>query len=420
MARFIYTLFLVLLSPLVCCYLLWRSRRQPAYRAHWAERFGLCFPARPSKPVIWLHAVSVGETRAAAPVIQALQAAHPGHAILLTQMTPTGRDTARTLFGDNVTICYLPYDFPWAVHRFLQHFRPELGLLMETELWPNLLHTCANRVPLYLINARLSEKSLRGYQRFTALMSPALQTLRGIAAQSSADAVRLRQLAGHPGLPAIQVCGNTKYDVTPPPAQLEKGRHWRELLGERPVVIAASTREGEEALLLQAWQTRVSAQDALLVLVPRHPQRFSEVEALLKTAGLTYQRRSNWDETPLPQQTEVLLGDSLGELFAYYAAGDVAFVGGSLLPLGGQNLIEPCSVGLPVVMGPSVFNFADASQMALEAGALRQGDTPEAVVDLLCQHLKHAQQRNEAGLAARQFAAAHRGATARIVAMASR
>ncbi|HEX5363967.1 MAG TPA: lipid IV(A) 3-deoxy-D-manno-octulosonic acid transferase [Gallionella sp.] len=365
-SRAFYSLALWLLLPYILLRLLWRARKQPEYLHHVGERFGF-YPVHDDRPVIWLHAVSVGETRATQSLVARLCAAYPDHRILLTHATPTGRAASEQLYGDQVLRAYLPYDYPFAVSRFLRHFRPRLGILMETEIWPNLIHLAhANGTPLLLLNARLSEKSARGYARFAGLTRKALQQLAGIAAQTADDAARLAALGGR----AVSVMGNLKFDIEAPPVMQELGRQLREQFGrERRVFLAASTREGEEALLLDVLLSKLPA-DCLLVLVPRHPQRFAEVAAMLALRGIPYQRRS--ENRAVAPSVRVVLGDSMGEMFAYYAAADLAFIGGSLLPYGGQNLIESCAVGTPVLVGPYTYNFAEATRFALAAGAARQ------------------------------------------------
>ena len=310
MARFFYNLALLLLLPYVGLHLLLRSRRQPEYLRHVGERFG-GYDIDPGQALIWLHAVSVGETRAAQPLVSALKARYPGHRILLTHMTPTGRQASEELFGDGVLRAYLPYDYPFAVRRFLAHFRPAVGVIMETELWPNLVQACkAQGIPLLLANARLSEKSARRYARFPNLTRRVLRDLAGIAAQTEQDAARLAAL----GAPEVAVLGNVKFDILPPPEQLAFGEELRRRIGLRPVLLAASTREGEESRLFEALAKRPPG-EALLVVVPRHPQRFDEVAALAVNAGFAVQRRS--EDAQIAPQTQVLLGDSMGEMFAY-------------------------------------------------------------------------------------------------------
>ena len=423
MTRLLYTLAIHALLPWAVLHLLWRARRQPEYLRHWGERFG-SFRLRPPGPLIWIHTVSVGETRAAQPLIAALKARYPDHRILLTHMTPTGRATSQALFGDAVDRIYLPYDTPWAMHRFLRHFRPAIGLVMETELWPNLIAACrAQGVPLLLVNARLSAKSARRYARFPRLTRAALEGLAAVAAIGADDADRLRTLGAKPG--GVAVFGNMKFDIEPPAAQLELGRAFRARIGMRPVFLCASTREGEEALILDAWNAKLgageAAADALLALVPRHPQRFDEVAQLVAARGLALQRRS--DDAPVAAHTQVWLGDSMGELFAYYAAASVngiACVGGSLLDYGSQNLIEPCAVGVPVLIGPSTFNFAEAARDALAAGAARQIGDAEKLVDAALGLLADPAARKTMAEAGRAFAARHRGATARTLALIER
>lgn len=410
MTRFLYNLALLALLPYVWLHLFLRSRKQPEYLEHLGERFGR-YAAAPQQPLIWLHAVSVGETRAAAPIVAALKARYPGHRILLTHMTPTGRRASEELFGDGVLRAYLPYDYPLAVRRFLEHFRPVVGVIMETELWPNLVAACkAGGVPLLLANARLSEKSARRYARFPRLTRAALEGLAAIAAQTEQDAARLRAL----GAPQVDVLGNVKFDLLPPPEQLALGEALRQRMGPRPVLLAASTREGEEALLFEALAKRPLG-EALLVVVPRHPQRFEEVAALAAKAGFAVQRRS--ENAPVAAQTQVLLGDSMGEMFAYYAACDIAFVGGSLLDYGSQNLIEPCAVGRPVLIGRSTYNFSLAAEQALECGAARQIGTAEELLGAAEALLRDQAARRRMGEAGRAFAARHRGATARTLAL---
>ncbi|MBV8656800.1 MAG: lipid IV(A) 3-deoxy-D-manno-octulosonic acid transferase [Burkholderiales bacterium] len=414
MYRWLYTLAWWLALPVAFAYLWRRGRKQPAYRANWAERLGR-YAQQPTGPVIWLHAVSVGETRAAQPLVEALLAQYPRHTVLLTQMTPTGRETAHQLYGDRVQVAYLPYDLPFAVSRFLRHFKPQLGVLMEMELWPNLIHSTRNAgVPLYLINARLSERSFRGYQRVHGLIGPAVARFSGVLAQGQDDAARLTQL----GAAHIRIAGNLKYDLAPPAKQIAIGRQWRtQWSAARPAWAAACTRDGEEALLLDALAAAKLPDDALMVLVPRHPQRFDEVAALLDARGMRYIRRSQWDAThALPADTQVLLGDSLGELASYYAACDVAFVGGSLLDFGCHSVIEPAAVGLPVVIGPSDYNFKDAVTEALALGAAHQhADAVSLLVDVATL-LACPAQREIMAQAAQTLIAHHRGALARTLA----
>ncbi|WP_332877343.1 lipid IV(A) 3-deoxy-D-manno-octulosonic acid transferase [Massilia sp. S19_KUP03_FR1] len=407
----LYSLMWCLALPLVLARLWWRGRKEPGYRGHWGERLGVYGPRAAAMPTIWLHAVSVGETRAAEPLVDALLAAWPEHRILLTHMTPTGRATGAQLFakhGARFIQSYLPYDLGILVRRFLRHFTPRLCMLMETEVWPNLIATCAEQgVPVALVNARLSERSLRRGQRFGSLMTNAARGITLVAAQTTADALRIASL----GAPAVEVTGSIKFDVVAPPAALELGAWLRARIGTRPVLLCASTREGEEALILDAWR----AQDqALLVIVPRHPQRFDDVAALVAARGLSLVRRSGLKQDDVVD-ADVLLGDSMGEMFAYYAACDCAYIGGSLLPLGGQNLIEACAVGKPVLVGPHTFNFSLATEQAVDAGAALRCADAGAMVAAATGLLQNGIARARMGEAALAFAGQHRGATARTV-----
>lgn len=427
--RLLYTWLLWLLLPLVFVRLALRARKQPEYWQHLGERFGFypCFGGALSStlsraagegadeslrdayapPVIWLHAVSVGETRATVSLVAKLRGTYPNHQILLTHTTPTGRATGEQLYGDGVLRVYLPYDYPFAVRRFLRRFRPEIGILMETEIWFNLIHESrAAGVPVLLLNARLSEKSAQGYARFAGLTRGALQRLDAIAAQTSDDAAHLIRL----GAGQVSVMGNLKFDIEPPHVMVELGRTLRRQFGAgRKILLAASTREGEEVLLLDAFIAQSAMKDVLLVIVPRHPQRFDEIAGMLEKRGLSYQRRSlNRDVDP---DVQVVLGDSMGEMFAYYAASDIACIGGSLLPFGGQNLIEACAVGTPVLIGPHTFNFADAARLAVEAGAALRVKDADELFQTAQALLNDESAVEEMGQQGVRFVASHRGAT---------
>jgi 3-deoxy-D-manno-octulosonic-acid transferase len=395
--RSLYTIALRLALPFILLRLWWRGRREPGYRDHVEERFGIYSSAATGR-TLWVHAVSVGEARAAAPLVRALKGLLPDHTVLMTCTTAAGRDTLAQVYGDSIEAAFLPYDYPESVRGFLERWQPRLGVLMETELWPNLLAGCErDGVPVVLANARMSEKSARGYRRWRALSAPAIRSLAAVCAQSADDAERLRAL----GAARVEVTGNLKFDVALEPAQLEAGRAWREKVG-RPVLLLASTREGEERILLQEIPERASF---LTVVVPRHPQRFDEV------ADLSDSRRSR---RPVPAPSErIHLGDSMGEMAFYYAACDVAVIGGSFLPLGGQNLIEALAAGAPVVVGPSMYNFAEATRLALDAGAaLQLGDAPAAMRQAIAL-LSDPDRRESMVRAGRALCAAHRGATAR-------
>ncbi|WP_028208489.1 lipid IV(A) 3-deoxy-D-manno-octulosonic acid transferase [Paraburkholderia nodosa] len=425
MLRVIYRAAWWLIAPLAVLRLFIRSRRERGYREHIGERFGYCTGRLPEDdaPLIWVHAVSVGETRAAQPLVDALLAARPDARILLTHMTPGGRATGEQLFGNRVLRCYLPYDMPHAVRRFLHAWRPSLGLVMETEVWPTLIDECKHAdVPLVLTNARMSARSFKRAAKFGAGAREVFGGFARVLAQSPSDAERLTAL----GARSVAVLGNLKFDMASPPALIARGREWRRAIGERPVWVAASTREGEEELVLQAFAS-LNVPDALLILVPRHPQRFDEVAALVERKNFKLERRSRWAPAAaaaasvhagvrvLPQDVSVLLGDSMGEMGAYYAAADLAFIGGSLLPLGGQNLIEACAVGVPVLIGPHVFNFTQATADATAAGAALQVQDPTDLARALCELFNDKPRRVAMGAAAAAFASRHRGATARTV-----
>jgi 3-deoxy-D-manno-octulosonic-acid transferase len=415
--RLLYSFMWWLAMPLVLGRLWWRGRKEPGYRQHLGERFGY-YGRKPGpdqllRRTIMVHAVSVGETRAAEPLIEALLRAWPDCRILLTHMTPTGRATGKSLFGkhgERVVQSFLPYDTGFMVGRFLRHFDPVICILMETEVWPNLIAGCAaHDVPVALVNARLSERSLRRGQRFGGLMMEAARGITLAAAQTELDAARIASL----GAPRVAVTGSIKFDVVPPEAALQTGAALRAHFAQRPVLLCASTREGEEALILDAWRALADKpMGMLLLLVPRHPQRFDEVARMVEERGLSVARRS---ALPDHVDTDVLLGDSMGEMFAYYAACDCAFIGGSLLPLGGQNLIEACALGRPVLVGEHTFNFLQATEEAVAAGAaLRVSDAP-ALLRAAAGLLDDDGRRAAMGAHAQAFAARHRGATVRTV-----
>jgi 3-deoxy-D-manno-octulosonic-acid transferase len=408
LTRALYTAAWHVVAPLAPLRLWWRGRAEPGYRERIGERYGRYDAPAPSGEVVWIHAVSVGETRAAAPLVERVRAARPHASIVVTSMTATGRETARSLFAPDVVQAWLPYDLPGAMRRFLGHFHPALGLVMETELWPNLVAEAAiAHVPLFLVNARLSPRSARGYARIGPLIRPLLGALAGVAAQTRADADRLEAL----GARDVAVTGNLKFDIDVPPGAATLAATLRGLYGARPVLLAASTRDGEEAMLLDALARRPLPAGTLVVIVPRHPQRFDDIAALLRARGIAFVRRS--EARAVPPEAAVVLGDSMGEMAGYYAASDVAFVGGSLAPLGGQNLIEALAAGVPVLVGPHTFNFADAAARAVEAeAAIRVADA-----DDLCAKaamlLDDPSRRAAMRVHAQGFLAAHRGATER-------
>jgi 3-deoxy-D-manno-octulosonic-acid transferase len=418
-ARRLYTLAWYAALPFAAAYLLARSLRQPEYRRHWGERFlgtgPRPVPAAGASPVFWLHAVSVGETRAAQPLAEQLAARHPQARFVLTHMTPTGRSAAQPLLhalAGRVTQRYLPYDRPAAVRRFLAQVRPTMLILLETEIWPNLQFEARRAgVPVVLANARLSERSLARTQRWPSLMRPAAAALAAVAAQTEADRARWEQLYAGP----IRVTGNLKFDVAPDEAMLQAGLRLRHRLGDRSVWMFASTREGEERALVEALAAAAPAAGPApaLLFVPRHPQRFEEVAALVAALGHPVVRRAGFES--MPPDARVLLGDSMGEMPAYYAMADVALIGGSLAPLGGQNLIEACACGCPVLFGPHMFNFAQAAADALRAGAALQVDDAAGAVGAMRTLQADPQRRRAMAQAALAFAREHRGATRRTI-----
>jgi 3-deoxy-D-manno-octulosonic-acid transferase len=411
MTRFIYSFVLTLAMPLIVLRLFWRSRRQRGYREHIGERFGF-YPGPPLKGAIWIHAVSVGETRAAEPLVKALLARFPQRPIVLTCMTPTGRDTAQSLFSGRTTVLYLPYDLPGLAGRLIAHIEPVVLLIMETEIWPNLIAAARDRqLPVMLVNGRMSEKSQRAYSRIAVLRQlsrDAFSSLACVAAQSTDDAARFASL----GAARIEITGNIKFDMTADDEVAARGRVWKSTLGSRRVLVAGSTREGEEVLLLDAYATFFDAPArarTLLVIVPRHPQRFDEVFALAQRLGFKAARRSA--HTDITGNIEVWVGDSMGEMAAYYALADVVMIGGSFVPVGGQNLIEAAALGKPLIMGPSTFNFADAARLAVAAGAMKSARDPVEAMHLARALVEDESTRDAMAQAAADFAATHRGAT---------
>jgi 3-deoxy-D-manno-octulosonic-acid transferase len=412
--RALYSAVLRLATPAYIARLLWRSREEPLYRHALHERLGFG-PAQPAGR-LWVHAVSLGETRAASGLIDQLRARQPGLRLLLTHSTATGREAGAALMRPGDVQAWLPWDTPGAVHRFLARHRPALAVLLETEVWPNLLQACAERgLPVVLANARLSEKSLRQGQRFGGLLRPAVARITEVLAQTEDDAARLRAM----GAPALQVLGNLKFDLQPDVALLAQGRTWRHAIA-RPVLLAAVTREGEEAALLDAFAgTWPAGRRPLLVIVPRHPQRFDEVAALVQARGLTLQRRSAIEPIGPAAgacRADVWLGDSMREMPLYYGLADVALLGGSFAPLGGQNLIEAAACGCPLLMGPSTFNFKQAAELALAAGAAAcvSGMVAALAEAKVLLAADGAAERERMGAAGLRFAAAHRGAAARM------
>jgi 3-deoxy-D-manno-octulosonic-acid transferase len=425
----VYQLLWHLLLPLAFIRLAWRARHSFAYLHHIPERLGFGYD-KPIKPEsIWIHAVSVGETRAAQPLIDAYLAR--GETILLTHMTLNGRRTGKQLFANQIASgqirqVYLPYDLCWSVEHFLNIFKPKLGLFMETEAWPTVVFRCAEiGPPLFLVNARLSERSARRVNRFGKAGRSLFQAFAGILAQTEFDAQRYRSL----GVKNISIVGNLKFDVPLDPLLIQQGKQWQQELhaSKRLMVCAASTRDGEEEILLKAWKDLMLSNSfviaPLLCLVPRHPERFTEVADLMYSAGLKFRRRTEWSGIPTEcAGLDVVLGDSMGEMPMYYSAADLVVMGGSLLPFGGQNLIEACAAGCPVLLGEHTYNFQQASLDAIQAGAAKRigGDLllsePTALMEALKVLLLNTAELGTMSQAAKTYSIEHQGATKRILA----
>jgi 3-deoxy-D-manno-octulosonic-acid transferase len=413
MSRLIYTLLIYVAAPIAFALTVWRSIRDPAYRDRWAERFG--FVNDPlDESSIWIHAVSVGEVQAAAVLIRALRQRSPEGRIVVTTATPTGAARVRALFARDVQHVYLPYDLPGAVRRFLTRIRPRIAIVMETEIWPNLYRECARRdIPLVLASARLSEKSVGRMSRFATVFREALQRNVVIAAQSTSDAQRFSQIGALPA--SIQVTGNIKFDIRIPEETRRQGRALRDAqFLDRFVWVAGSTHEGEEDLILEAHRSLMQrVPNALLILVPRHPPRFESVRQWLAARGVRFVSRS---AAKLVQaNVQILLGDTLGELVTFYAAADVAFVGGSFVPIGGHNLLEPAALGVPVLSGPNNFNAPDIAARLFESGAAIELASAFDLTNTLVKLASDPEQRTRMGTIGIEVIEKNRGALDRVL-----
>ena len=425
----VYQLLWHLLLPLAFIRLAWRARHSFAYLHHIPERLGFGYDKPITQGSIWIHAVSVGETRAAQPLIEAYLAR--GETILLTHMTLNGRRTGKQLFAKQISSgqirqVYLPYDLCWSVEHFLNTFKPKLGLFMETEAWPTVVFRCAEiGLPLFLVNARLSQRSARRVNRFGKAGRALFQAFAGILAQTDFDAQRYRSL----GVKNIAIVGNLKFDVALDAQLVQQGKLWKKELhtSKRLMVCAASTRDGEEEIILKAWKDLLLSNSfetrPLLCLVPRHPERFTEVADAVHLAGLKFRRRTEWSGTPNDcSGLDVVLGDSMGEMPMYYSAADLVLMGGSLLPFGGQNLIEACAAGCPVLLGEHTYNFQQASLDAIAAGAAKriEGDLLLSESSVLAEALKtlllNTDELGKMSEAAKTYSIVHQGATKRILA----
>jgi 3-deoxy-D-manno-octulosonic-acid transferase len=407
--RYFYSFLLYLAMPIILLRLWWKSRRLPAYKERIAERFGF-YPLKLDR-CIWVHAVSMGESIAAAPLIKKLIALYPSIPVLVTTMTPTGSDYVKKTFGDTVKHVYLPYDMPDAVGRFLDAMHPVIAVIIETEMWPNLLAACQQKnIPICLVNARLSEKSARGYQRIAAITREMLQDINVIAAHGEKDAARFIDLGA--AKEKVLVTGNIKFDLNLPEDLQSRSDALRETLGkERFVWIAASTHEGEEDVVLAAHAAlRAKHSDALLILVPRHPDRFDEIAKRSEQQFATVRRST---KEACTMETGVYLGDTMGELLLMYGAADVTFVGGSLIPRGGHNILEPGALGKPILSGPHLFNFKEISEMFSAANALLLVQDADSLSQQLERLAQDGNERADIGARAKAVVSANRGALAK-------
>ncbi len=411
MLRFLYTLTMYLLTPVILYRLAARGLRQRGYFSRWRERFAF-FPDPGIRRSIWVHAVSMGEVNAAAPLIEALMREYPYAPFVVTTMTPTGSERVRKLFGDRVFHVYLPYDLPASVRRFFDRVDPRFAVILETEIWPNLFITCRERgIPILVANARLSERSLRGYGPVRALARRAIRCANYVAAQSPIDAERLRALGA--AVSRLSVVGNLKFDIELPEGLPVIGARLRDSWGgKRPVWIAASTHEGEELPVLKAHTAILQRfPDALLVIVPRHPERFKPVASACRSLGFTTRTRS--EDGNADEHCQCFVVDTMGELLDFYAASDLAFVGGSLEPIGGHNLLEPAALGMPIVVGPHMFNAEEVTEGLVEAGAAVRVEDAEGLAAVVVKLLANDAERIAMGESARGVVMRERGAVQR-------
>jgi 3-deoxy-D-manno-octulosonic-acid transferase len=413
--RYLYSLLTYLAAPLVSLVFLWRGLRDRAYWRNFSERFG--YGSTLPAPSIWVHAVSVGEVQAAAPLVNSLAERFPDIPIVVTTFTPTGAARARTLFQTRAQVRYLPYDLPGAVRRFFTCIQPRIAVIFETELWPNLYHECGRRrVPLVLASARLSTRSVERYRRLGALFRETLAQGVVVAAQAEADASRFRTLGSDPQ--NTFVTGNLKFDFSVPDDLAERGRSLRAYYAAgRLVWVAGSTHGGgEEEALMEAQKILLAREPrALLVMAPRHPNRFGEVAAQLVSRGIRFIRRSQTPSASATAEAQVLLLDTLGELLDFYAAADVAFVGGSLVPIGGHNLLEPAALGLPILTGPNNSNSAEAARQLISLGAVEVVQGPQDLAEKVLALLSNPHKRDQMGAQGRAFVEANKGALEKLL-----
>lgn len=417
MLRFFYTVTMYLATPIIVWRLIARGFRYRGYFRRWRERFGR-FPDPGFRDCIWIHAVSVGEVNAAVPLIDSLRRRYAPRRLVVTTVTPTGSERVKKLFADEVFHVYLPYDLPRAVHRFLDRIRPALAVVMETEIWPNLFHQCGQRgIPLAVVNARLSERSLRGYRPIRALVRQALTNVSLIAAQSHADARRYRFLGADPA--RVHVSGNLKFDMPLPKGARQRGERLRAQWGAaRPVWIAASTHEGEELAAFEAHLALLARMpDALLLIAARHPERFHTVEHAARNLGFEVATHSAHN---VDIDTQCLVIDAMGVLMRYFAATDIAFIGGSLVPIGGHNVLEPASLSTPVLVGPYTFNFEEITRSLIEAGGARRVASAHELGATLLELLREPDKLVRMGVSARMVCARERGAARRTMVLLGR
>jgi len=415
----LYRVFIYAFLPVLILRFIWRGMRNRSYFSRIGERFGY-IADNPPKGGFWIHAVSVGEVNAAIPLVSQLIDNWPDRPIVITTMTTTGSDRVRKALADKVFHCYLPYDYPGAVRRFIKRIEPKLGMVMETEIWPNLINQChKSHIPLVYTNVRLSQRSFRGYNRFRSLFSQVLPKVSQFAVQSEADAKRLILL----GAPEkrVHVTGSLKFDITLPPSVGEAGESIRRQLGlNRPVFLAASTHEGEESRVIEAFAAiRTKLPQTLLIIVPRHPERFNHVARLCQKSELICQRRSNMSGVSF-ETTDVLVVDTMGELPMFISAADVTFMGGSLVAVGGHNLLEPASLAKPVIFGPYMFNFAEISEMFLQQGAGIQVKSTAELAEVAIRLLDDAAMRDQFGTQGEKLMAQNRGALIRVINLITR
>jgi len=410
--RYLYTLIYGLLLPAILLRLYWRGYKAPQYRQRWLERLG-CYKGSPSQGVIWVHAVSVGEAEAAFPLIGQLRSRYPQLPVLVTTTTPTGSARVLSVLASQVEHVYLPYDLPFVVARFFKHFRPRLAVMMEKEIWPNLFAACAARnIPLFVINARLSARSARSYRKIPGLVKPALACVTTVAVQTEEDCLRFIEIGAAPQ--QVQVLGNIKFDVMIEAALIAEGRVLKQqLFANRWTWIIASTHQGEEETFLALYPVlKAAIPELLLMIVPRHPERFQTVKKLCEQQGLMVVMRS--ERRACQPQTDVFIADSMGELKMLYAVADLAFVGGSLVPVGGHNVLEPAAVGVPVLFGPKMFNFQEIAERILAVEGAIQCSDRQALIDAVLRIYGDDAFRNRVVDNGRLFVQNNQGATVRV------